>query len=250
MAIGRVLIANRGEIAVRVARACREAGITSVAVYSDADARALHVRVADRAVRIGPAAPAESYLSVPAIIEAALATRADAVHPGYGFLSERPELPRACTAAGLIFVGPPGDVMERMGSKIGARALMEAAGVPIVPGVTPRDQSDGGVLEAARGLGYPVLVKASAGGGGKGMRVVRVGRRGRRVDRRGAARGDGSVRRRDSLRRAADRASAACRDPGVCRRSRQRRTPLRTRVLGSAPTSEGHRGESFTGGQP
>ena len=174
MAIGRVLIANRGEIAVRVARACREAGIASVAVYSDADAHALHVRVADCAVRIGPAAPADSYLSVPAIIDAALSTGADAVHPGYGFLSERPELPRACSAAGLIFVGPSGDVMERMGSKIGARALMEAAGVPIVPGVTPRDQSDDGVLAAARGLGYPVLIKASAGGGGKGMRVVRA----------------------------------------------------------------------------
>jgi acetyl-CoA carboxylase biotin carboxylase subunit len=173
MAIRRVLIANRGEIAVRIARACREAGLESVAVYSDADADAQHVRVADRAVRIGPAAPAESYLSVPALIAAAGQVEADAVHPGYGFLSERPELPRACEKAGIIFVGPPADVMERMGSKIGARALMQGAGVPIVPGDTPRDQSDEGVLAAARSLGYPVLVKASAGGGGKGMRVVR-----------------------------------------------------------------------------
>jgi acetyl-CoA carboxylase biotin carboxylase subunit len=173
MAIRRVLIANRGEIAVRIARACREAGLESVAVYSDADADAQHVRVADRAVRIGPAAPAESYLSVPALIAAAGQVKADAVHPGYGFLSERPELPRACEKAGIIFVGPPADVMERMGSKIGARALMQGAGVPIVPGDTPRDQSDEGVLAAARSLGYPVLVKASAGGGGKGMRVVR-----------------------------------------------------------------------------
>ncbi len=171
--IRRVLIANRGEIAVRIARACREAGLESVAVYSDADADALHVRVADRSVRIGPAAPAESYLSVPALIAAAGQTAADAIHPGYGFLSERPDLPRACDTAGIIFVGPPADVMERMGSKIGARALMQAAGVPIVPGDTPRDQSDPGVLAAARGLGYPVLVKASAGGGGKGMRMVR-----------------------------------------------------------------------------
>ena len=171
--IRRVLIANRGEIAVRIARACREAGLESVAVYSDADADALHVRVADRSVRIGPAAPAESYLSVPALIAAAGQTAADAIHPGYGFLSERPDLPRACDTAGIIFVGPPADVMERMGSKIGARALMQAAGVPIVPGDTPRDQSDQGVLAAARGLGYPVLVKASAGGGGKGMRMVR-----------------------------------------------------------------------------
>jgi 3-methylcrotonyl-CoA carboxylase alpha subunit len=172
-AIRRVLIANRGEIAVRIARACRESGLESVAVYSDADSDALHVRVADRAVRIGPAAPAQSYLSVPALIAAAGKADADAIHPGYGFLSERPELPRACSEAGIVFVGPPADVMERMGSKIGARALMDAAGVPIVPGVTPRDQSDDGVLAAARGLGYPLLVKASAGGGGKGMRTVR-----------------------------------------------------------------------------
>ncbi len=171
--IRRVLVANRGEIAVRIARACREAGLESVAVYSDADAGALHVRVADRSVRIGPAAPVESYLSVQAVMEAAALTQADAIHPGYGFLSERPDLPRACEKAGIIFVGPPAEVMEMMGSKIGARARMQAAGVPIVPGDTPRDQSDEGVLAAARGLGYPVLVKASAGGGGKGMRIVR-----------------------------------------------------------------------------
>ncbi len=173
MTIRRVLIANRGEIAVRIARACREAGLESVAVYSDADAEALHVRTADQAVRIGPAAAADSYLSVAALLDAAARSEADAIHPGYGFLSERPELPRACAQAGIVFVGPPAEVMERMGSKIGARALMHAAGVPIVPGDTPRDQSDEGVLAAARGIGSPVLVKASAGGGGKGMRVVR-----------------------------------------------------------------------------
>ena len=168
----RLLIANRGEIAVRIAKACRELGIESVAVYSDADASALHVRTADRAVRIGPAPASESYLSVDALMEAARQVSADAIHPGYGFLSERPALPRACEQAGIIFVGPPADVMERMGSKIGARALMQQAGVPVVPGETPRDQSDTGVLTAARSLGYPVLVKASAGGGGKGMRSV------------------------------------------------------------------------------
>ena len=172
MTIRRVLIANRGEIAVRIARACREAGLESVAVYSDADADALHVQVADQAVRIGPAAPAESYLSIPALLDAAAKSEADAIHPGYGFLSERPELPRACAQAGITFIGPPAEVMERMGSKIGARALMQGAGVPIVPGDTPHDQSDEGVLAAARGMGYPVLVKASAGGGGKGMRIV------------------------------------------------------------------------------
>jgi acetyl-CoA carboxylase biotin carboxylase subunit len=173
MTIRRLLIANRGEIAVRIIRACREASIESVAVYSDVDARAVHVREADRAVRIGPAPPAESYLSIPALIAAARESRADAVHPGYGFLSERPAFARACEEAGLVFVGPPATVIERMGSKIAARALMEAAGVPVVPGNIPADQTDDGIVEAARTIGYPALVKASAGGGGKGMRIVR-----------------------------------------------------------------------------
>ena len=177
--IQRVLIANRGEIAVRIERACREMGIESVAVYSDADVNALHVRMAGRAVRIGPAPAIESYLSVPALLEAARHTNADAIHPGYGFLSERSELARACEAAGIVFVGPPADVIERMGSKIGARELMRAAGVPIVPGETPRDQSDAGVLAAAHSIGFPALVKASAGGGGKGMRTVRSEAEGR-----------------------------------------------------------------------
>ena len=173
MSIRRLLVANRGEIAVRVIRACREAGVESVAIYSDADADAVHVREADIAVRIGPAAPAESYLSIPALLEAASASGAQAIHPGYGFLSERASFARACEAAGLTFVGPPAGVIEQMGSKIGARALMEASGVPVVPGGVPRDQSDDGILKAARDTGFPVLVKASAGGGGKGMRAVR-----------------------------------------------------------------------------
>jgi acetyl-CoA carboxylase biotin carboxylase subunit len=167
-----VLIANRGEIAVRIARACRESAIESVAVYSDADANALHTRAADRAIRIGPAAAAESYLSVDAIVRAARGVDADAIHPGYGFLSERAELARACEESGIVFVGPPAAVIARMGSKIAARELMRSAGVPIVPGSTSDDQSDEGVLSSARALGYPVLIKASAGGGGKGMRTV------------------------------------------------------------------------------
>jgi acetyl-CoA carboxylase biotin carboxylase subunit len=173
MAFRRVLIANRGEIALRIIRGCREAGIETVAVYSDADAMAPHVRAADFAVRVGPASPAESYLNIPAIIEAGTASGADAVHPGYGFLSERPAFARACEAAALTFIGPPASAIESMGSKIGARALMERAGVPVVPGRTPSDQTDAGVAAAAGEIGFPVLIKASAGGGGKGMRVAR-----------------------------------------------------------------------------
>jgi acetyl-CoA carboxylase biotin carboxylase subunit len=171
-AIKRVLVANRGEIALRIIRACREMGVESVAVYSDADVSALHVRAADRAVRLGPAPAAESYLAIGKVIDAARATLADAIHPGYGFLAENSQFAAACADAGIIFVGPPADVIDRMGSKIAARALMAASGVPIVPGETPSDQSDAALVATAARVGYPLLVKASAGGGGKGMRVV------------------------------------------------------------------------------
>ena len=168
--IRRLLVANRGEIALRIIRACRELGIETVAVYSDADLNAPHVRAADRAIRIGPPPAGESYLKIDAVLDAARTSGADAVHPGYGFLSERAEFAEACAAAGLTFVGPPAAAIARMGSKIGARALMEQAGVPVVPGRTPADQSDEGITTAATEIGYPVLIKASAGGGGKGMR--------------------------------------------------------------------------------
>lgn len=173
MSIRRLLIANRGEIAVRIIRACRELEIESVAVCSTIDARAPHARAADRCVTIGPPRPMDSYLSIGAIIDAARQTGADAVHPGYGFLSENPEMAAACVKAGLIWVGPPADVIARLGSKIEARRLMVAAGVPVVQGNTPHDQSDAGLSDAARRLGFPLLVKASAGGGGRGMRAVR-----------------------------------------------------------------------------
>ena len=174
MTLRRVLVANRGEIAIRVFRACREAGIDSVAVFSDADAAAPHTRAADQSVRIGPAAPRESYLKIDAVIAAAQATGSDAIHPGYGFLSENPAFARACEAAGIIFIGPTAETMEMMGSKIAARTLMQTAGVPVVPGLTPGDQSDGGLLAAVKSVGLPALVKASAGGGGKGMRTLRA----------------------------------------------------------------------------
>jgi acetyl-CoA carboxylase biotin carboxylase subunit len=169
----RVLIANRGEIGLRIIRACRELGVETVAVYSDADSLAPHAVSADRAMPIGPAPATESYLSIPRIIDAAQRAGADAIHPGYGFLSENARFAKACADAGLTFVGPPADVIASMGSKIGARQLVQAAGVPVVPGETPEDQSDDGLRKTVERVGLPALIKASAGGGGKGMRHVR-----------------------------------------------------------------------------
>jgi acetyl-CoA carboxylase biotin carboxylase subunit len=171
--IRRLLIANRGEIALRIIRACRELDIETIAVFSDADRQAPHVAAADRAVALGPPQASESYLSIPKLVAAARGQSADAVHPGYGFLSESAAFAAACEQAGLIFVGPPSDVIARMGSKIEARRLMTSAGVPVVPGETSHDQSDHGLEEALARVGFPAVVKASAGGGGKGMREVR-----------------------------------------------------------------------------
>jgi 3-methylcrotonyl-CoA carboxylase alpha subunit len=171
--IQKVLIANRGEIAVRVARTCRVMGIATVAVYSEADAGALHTRVTDEAVAIGPAEAARSYLSFDAILDAARRSGADAVHPGYGFLSQNGDFADAVARAGLVFIGPPGDVHRKMGDKKGARRLMAAAGVPVVPGYDGDDQADATLARAAARIGWPVMIKPSRGGGGKGMRVVR-----------------------------------------------------------------------------
>ncbi len=173
----RVLIANRGEIAVRIIRACHELGIEAVAVYSDADATAAHVRLADAAVRLGPSSPSESYLRIDAIIDAAVATGADAIHPGYGFLAERAAFARAAEAAGIVFVGPASDAIEMLGDKLHARRLAAQVGVPSVPGTlepAPVDAPDQvvAILETARAIGFPMLVKAAAGGGGRGMRRV------------------------------------------------------------------------------
>ncbi len=168
----RMLVANRGEIAVRIINTCREMGIESIAVYSDADARALHVMRADHAVRLGPPPPAESYLAIDAILRAAHDMRVEAIHPGYGFLSENADFARACEQAGIAFVGPPAEAIDRMGSKIVARALAQQAGVAIVPGETPEDQTDEAIAAAARRIGFPALLKPSEGGGGIGMKVV------------------------------------------------------------------------------
>ncbi len=168
-----LLVANRGEIAVRLIRAAREMGLTAVAVYSDADERACHVLEADRAVRIGPAPATESYLSIEAIIAAARAEGAQAIHPGYGFLAENPLLAEACEAAGVIFVGPPAGAMRRMGDKSEARALAVESGVPVVPGYNGESQDDAVLAREAIRIGFPLLIKPAAGGGGKGMRLVR-----------------------------------------------------------------------------
>jgi acetyl/propionyl-CoA carboxylase alpha subunit len=173
----RLLIANRGEIAVRIIRTCRDLGVETVAVYSDADVDGAHVRAADVAVRLGPAPAAESYLRADAIIAAALASGADAIHPGYGFLSERAAFVRATVEAGLVFVGPSAEAVEALGDKLAARRTARDAGVPVVPGTFEAAKVDRpddleAVLDAAAGVGFPLLVKAAAGGGGRGMRRV------------------------------------------------------------------------------
>jgi acetyl/propionyl-CoA carboxylase alpha subunit len=173
----RVLVANRGEIAVRIIRACRELGMETVAVYSDADATAAHVRLADAAVRLGPSPPAESYLRIDAVVQAALDTGAEAIHPGYGFLAERAAFARAVEEAGIVFVGPPSGAIDALGDKLHARRTARAVGVEAVPGTLEQapvdrpDQVDEIVAEATR-IGFPLLVKAAAGGGGRGMRRV------------------------------------------------------------------------------
>jgi acetyl-CoA carboxylase biotin carboxylase subunit len=169
----KILIANRGEIAVRVLRACRELGIPSVAVYSDVDRASLHVRKADEAYCIGPATASESYLNIPKLLEVAQRCGADAIHPGYGFLSENPKFARACAAAGIKFIGPTAESMEMMGSKTRARQAMQQAGVPFVPG-SSRGLTCAEAAGVAAEVGYPVMLKAAAGGGGKGMRLVRT----------------------------------------------------------------------------
>lgn len=168
----KILVANRGEIAVRIIRACKELGIRTVAIYSEADAAALHVKLADEAVCVGPASSARSYLNIPNIICAALLTGAEAIHPGYGYLAERARFAEICHDHGIEFIGPKPSTIESMGDKAAAKKAMQAAGVPVIPGSDGPVESDKDALEIAREIGYPVIVKASAGGGGKGMRVV------------------------------------------------------------------------------
>src|SRR5579862_3521347 len=168
-----LLIANRGEIAVRVIRAARELGIRTIAVYSDADASQMHVALADEAIHIGESEPWQSYLDMGKVIEAAERTGAEAIHPGYGFLSERAEFSQACSDHGLVFVGPPASAMRQLGSKIEAKQLAVKVGVPVTPGFFEPGASIGEIRVASNEIGFPVMLKASAGGGGRGMRIVR-----------------------------------------------------------------------------
>jgi acetyl-CoA carboxylase biotin carboxylase subunit len=171
----KILIANRGEIALRVICACRELGVQTVAVYSEPDENSLHVRFADDAVCIGPAASRDSYLNVPAIISAAEITGADAIHPGYGFLSESPYMAEVCEACHIKFIGPSANVIRLLGDKARARRVMKKAGVPVLPGSDGPVDSEDRALKIAKDMGYPVIIKAAAGGGGRGMRIVRTG---------------------------------------------------------------------------
>src|SRR5277367_4112745 len=168
----KLLVANRGEIALRIIRSARVFGLETVAVYSAADATSAHVVAADEAIPIGPAAAAKSYLNIAAIIGAAKQSGADAIHPGYGFLSERPEFAQAAADAQIVFVGPQPDVMANLGDKVAARRIAVAAGVPVVPGIETAEIS--AARDFATQVGYPILIKAAAGGGGRGMRVVAV----------------------------------------------------------------------------
>ena len=172
----KILIANRGEIAVRIVRACRELGIRSVAVFSSVDRQSLHVRLADEAYPVGPAPSRESYLRIDKLMDVARRSGCDAVHPGYGFLAENAALPRACTDAGLTFIGPPAEAMEALGSKTAGRQLARRAEVPTVPGTNDPIENPAEAQALAQSMGYPVLLKAVAGGGGKGMRLVNADR--------------------------------------------------------------------------
>ncbi len=171
-AFGKILIANRGEIALRIARTARDMGYRTVAVYSDADRAMPHAAFADEAVPIGPAPAAESYLAIDKIVAAAQRTGADAIHPGYGFFSENADFAEACSAAGLAFIGPPAAAIRLMGNKAAAKRRMIEAGVPCVPGYDGEEQTDEAFARAAAKIGFPVMVKAAAGGGGRGMRLV------------------------------------------------------------------------------
>jgi hypothetical protein len=238
--VRKILIANRGEIACRVIRTARRLGIHTVAVYSDADRDALHVSMADEAVHIGAAAPRESYLCGERIIAAARATGAQAIHPGYGFLSENAEFAPVRLHNGLVFIGPPPRRSRRWATNAPPSASWKTLGVPWCRATTASDQDDATLrAEAAESIGFPVLLKAAAGGGGKGMRLVStVASRVARGAGRGAARIRQGLRRQPHAGREMPDPSAPCRNPGLLRQPRQRRLPVRARLFAAAAPPE------------
>ena len=238
----KVLIANRGEIALRVIRACKELGLATVAVHSTADAESLHVRFADEAICIGPPQSKQSYLNVRALLSAAEITGADAIHPGYGFLSENAEFAEMVTRMGLKFIGPRPEMIRLMGNKVAAREAMEKAGLPLLPGARGKLADADEAERIAEEVGFPVILKAAAGGGGRGMKICRDRAPGPPAVRDREQRGAGRVRRRLDVPRALRRAAAPHRAADRRRRARQHHPPRRARVLGPAAPPEAHRG--------
>ena len=239
----KILIANRGEIAVRVIRACREMGIQSVAVFSEADRESLHVMMADEAVLLGPPPAAESYLSIDRIIAAARDRGAEAIHPGYGFLAENAEFAQACAAAGLVFIGPPAPAIRSMGDKIAARKVAIQMNVPVVPGTDAPLADEGEAARRAGEIGFPIMLKAARGRRRQGHAPRPRPGRARGGAARRAVGGRGGLRRRVGVHRALRRGAAPHRGPDPGRRPRPRGAPRRARVLDPAPPPEAHRGE-------
>ena len=241
----KILIANRGEIACRIIKSARKLGIKTVAVYSEADRDALHVEMADEAVAIGPPPAAQSYLIIENIVEACRKTGAEAVHPGYGFLSEREAFPVALEKAGIVFIGPNPRAIAAMGDKIESKKAAAKAKVSTVPGFLGEIADAKHAVKIAGEIGYPVMIKASAGGGGKGMRIAWNAKEAEEGFRARPVRGQIQFRRRSRVRREVHREPPAHRDPGAGRQARQRHLPGRARMLHPAPQPEGGRGGAF-----
>src|ERR1700751_4254550 len=234
----KILVANRGEIALRVICACKELGIATVAVYSEADRNSLHVRFADEAVCIGPPRSSESYLNIPHVISAAEITNVDAIHPGYGFLSENANFAKVCEASEITFIGPRPEIIEMMGEKDRARREVKSAGLPTIPGSDGAIEGEEQLAKEAANIGYPLILKAVAGGGGRGMRGGRKPGELLACLRDCAQRGATGFRHSRCLCRAFHRKSAAYRVSGAGRPARQDYSSWRTGMLDSAPSSE------------